>query len=634
MFNLDFPKSTEINYLTKFSGWYISTNHRDVKLSLYLNDKPYTSLLHGGYRPDVAAAFPKQKYASHSGFWGELLLPENFQPNTDIKIEIFADRKEKKLLFHNQFKLIGNTSNLPQREKKFNLEELLICPECGKKAAPCNVENCPVWIRGNTPHILCSEDLPFIKLTETETTHPYSEGILSVLNKIGENGIVLDFGAGNTQAEYLKPNICYLDVHQYQYTDVVCSTLKLPFLDNCFDGIISHAVFEHLPNPFTTAKELYRILKPGGLIFIDTAFLQPLHADPSHYFNMTVHGLRQILSDFEEINSGIFPHHYPSYSMMMLIQTIWPYIQQKEWQERLEDWHAFLIQEGDNLDMELGQKGREILAAGVFFEGIKLYNGQKIFTSKRLKNKFQRPDFLIIGAQKCGTNSLYNYLVQHPLVAPSLEHEIHYFDLNFDKELNWYQSKFPERESEIITGESSPYYLSHPLVAQRIFEIYPQIKLIVLLRNPAERTISHYYHEVRLGHESLSLPEAIAAEKNRLTGEIEKMIETRTYYSFNHQHYTYRARGKYIEQLQNWMRFFPKEQLLILLSEDLFTAPLETMNKVHNFLELPAYYSEKYLKYNSGKYSSPTDDIYQQLVEYFQPHNQQLAKYLGVDLNW
>lgn len=371
MFNLDFPKTSEIDYLTKFSGWYIPDKNCNIKLSLYLNNKPYISLLHGGYRPDVAAAFPEKKYASQSGFWGELLLPENIKPETKIQITIFAEEEEKKLLFQSQFQVIGSSPQTPQRQRNFNLEKLLICPECGQKAKPCNAKNCPVWMRGNTPHILQPGDFPFIKLTETETTHPYSEGILKVLNKIGDQGIVLDFGAGNTQKEYLKPNICYLDVQQYQYTDIVCSTLKLPFLDDCFDGIVSHAVFEHLPNPFIAAKELYRILKPGGLIFIDTAFLQPLHADPSHYFNMTIHGLRQILSDFEEIKSGIFPHHYPSYSMMMLIQTIWPHVQQKEWQKRLEDWHAFLVQEGDNLDMALGEKGREILAAGVFFEGKK-----------------------------------------------------------------------------------------------------------------------------------------------------------------------------------------------------------------------------------------------------------------------
>ncbi|NEQ36601.1 MAG: sulfotransferase domain-containing protein [Okeania sp. SIO3I5] len=244
-----------------------------------------------------------------------------------------------------------------------------------------------------------------------------------------------------------------------------------------------------------------------------------------------------------------------------------------------------------------------------------------------------KPNFLIIGAQKCGTNSLYNYLIQHPLVAPSLQHEIHYFDLNFDKDLKWYRAQFPELEPGIITGESSPYYLFHPLVAQRIFEKYPQMKLILILRNPAERAISHYYHEVRLGYESLSLKEAIAAEQTRLQGEVDRIIQTGRYYSFNHQHYTYKARGIYIEQLQNWMSIFPKKQFIILKSEDLFSNPQKTMNKVFQFLELPAYSSEKYLQYNSGNYSQPSAEIYQELVEYFQPYNQKLAEYIGINFH-
>ena len=241
-----------------------------------------------------------------------------------------------------------------------------------------------------------------------------------------------------------------------------------------------------------------------------------------------------------------------------------------------------------------------------------------------------KPYFLIIGAQKCGTNSLYNYLVQHPLIAPSLQHEIHYFDLNFDKDLEWYKSQFPELELGMITGESSPYYLFHPLVAQRVFDNYPQMKLIVLLRNPTERAISHYYHEVRLGSEFLSLKEAIATEETRLQGEVNKIIQTGTYYSFNHQHYTYLARGKYIEQLQNWMSIFPKEQFLILKSEDLFSTPQETMNKVFHFLEIPAYSSEKYIQYNPGNYSKPSQEIYQELVEYFEPYNQKLVEYMRI----
>lgn len=374
MFNLDAPQTKELNYLTQFAGWYIPNHDADVKLKIYLDNQPYSSLLHGGSRPDVAAAFPDEKNAAHSGFWGELLLPATIEAGSNVEIEIAAESQTVEFLYRERFLVTGKPEIFPERERKFNLEGMLRCPECDRQFSPpgnCNAENCPVWKRGNTFHVLPKGDLPFTRLIERQTTHPYSEEILDVLEKIGDDGIVLDFGAGNTQKEDIKPNICYLEVQQYRFTDIVCTTPKLPFADNCFDGVISHAVFEHIPNPFVTAKELYRILKPGGLIFIDTAFLQPFHSDPNHYFNMTVSGLRQIMSGFEEIHSGILPHHYPSYSMMMLIRIIWPHVEEKQWKRRLEDWHAFLMQEGDNLDGMLGEKGREILAAGVFFEGRK-----------------------------------------------------------------------------------------------------------------------------------------------------------------------------------------------------------------------------------------------------------------------
>jgi Sulfotransferase domain len=200
-------------------------------------------------------------------------------------------------------------------------------------------------------------------------------------------------------------------------------------------------------------------------------------------------------------------------------------------------------------------------------------------------------DFLIIGAQKCGTTSLYNYLVQHPQIVPALQKEVHFFDFNFDKGLDWYFGQFPNYNpaDNLITGEASPYYIFHPLVAKRVHQLFPKVKLIVLLRNPVERAISHYYHEVRLGCEPLCLEEAIASEPIRLQGETEKLIADGTYYSFNHQHYTYLSRGIYVDQLQSWFNLFPREQFLILKSEDLYANPAQVLNKVLEFLEVSPY---------------------------------------------
>ena len=241
------------------------------------------------------------------------------------------------------------------------------------------------------------------------------------------------------------------------------------------------------------------------------------------------------------------------------------------------------------------------------------------------------PDFLIIGAQKCGTTSLYHYLVQHPQIVPALQKEVHFFDLNFDKGLEWYQAQFQPLNSQnnLITGEASPYYIFHPLVPERVYQLFPKVKLIALLRNPVDRAISHYYHEVRLGYETMGLEDAIASEPIRLKGEIEKIIADGNYYSFNHRHFTYLSRGIYIDQLQTWMKYFPKEQFLIIPSDDLFINPDRTLTKVFEFLGLPAYQLTHYTKYNSGEYPPISQEIYQQLQAYFKPHNQKLETLLA-----
>ena len=374
MFNLDTPNSQKISYITNLSGWYIPEEKTEVRLNVLLNNQPYVTLSHRLLRPDVAAAFPLQENALNSGFSGDILIPNTIKPGEVIEIEICEENQNISLV-KKQFTLVANHNQQQQpRNRKFELKQILYCPECGSKLnqldKPCEVCNYPVYTRGNTPHILQKGDLPFLRLTETEKTHPYSPYVIELLTKIGD-GLVLDFGAGNTPEADLKPHICYLDVQQYPHTDIVCNTTKLPFPDAIFDAVISQAVFEHIPNPFQTAKELHRILKPGGIIFIDTAFMQPLHGDPSHYFNMTLHGLRLVMSDFEELRSGIRPYQYPSFGFIMQIEAVLPYITQESWKNKLQNWREFLLKEGNNLDIALEQKGREILAAGVFFEGIK-----------------------------------------------------------------------------------------------------------------------------------------------------------------------------------------------------------------------------------------------------------------------
>ena len=254
------------------------------------------------------------------------------------------------------------------------------------------------------------------------------------------------------------------------------------------------------------------------------------------------------------------------------------------------------------------------------------------------------PDFLIIGAQKCGTTSLYTYLEQHPCVIPAFRKELNFFDLGFGRGTIWYRAYFPTlfykqqiekvNRQNAITGEATPQYLFHPLAPERVATTLPNIKLIVLLRNPVDRAYSHYNHEKVRGRESLSFEDAMKAEKERLRKEKEKMLEDKNYQCLEYLYFSYLSRGIYVEQLKNWMNFFPKEQFLILKYEDFVDDPPGVFKQVLDFLKLPTWKLKEYKAFNAGKYSSGMNTTTRnRLIDYFEPHNEQLYQLLGMKFN-
>jgi hypothetical protein len=114
---------------------------------------------------------------------------------------------------------------------------------------------------------------------------------------------------------------------------------------------------------------VFRVLKPGGRVLIDTAFMQPLHGDPNHYFNMTSEGLRLVLEGFEVLELGSQPHQYPSYGLTMQINAVLPLMKDGDWKVRLSEFLDELKKGGGRLDEDLGPIGRTTLAAGVFAVG-------------------------------------------------------------------------------------------------------------------------------------------------------------------------------------------------------------------------------------------------------------------------
>jgi hypothetical protein len=254
------------------------------------------------------------------------------------------------------------------------------------------------------------------------------------------------------------------------------------------------------------------------------------------------------------------------------------------------------------------------------------------------------PDYIIIGAQKCGTSSLYRYLNEHPAIAPAAGKEVHYFDWHYSRGTSWYRAHFPtlvEREMfrartgvRLVTGEASPYYLFHPHAPARVKALLPSVKLIALLRNPVERALSAYHHQVRAGSEPLSFEEAVDQEPMRLAPEIERLTRDETFKGAAHRRFSYLSRGLYADQLEAWFRVFPREQLLVIRSEDFFEEPAAIVTQALQFLGLPPAHSSGFRRFNVGEYDGMEPAMRARLIEYFGPHNQRLYNLLGRDLGW
>ena len=261
--------------------------------------------------------------------------------------------------------------------------------------------------------------------------------------------------------------------------------------------------------------------------------------------------------------------------------------------------------------------------------------GLTVMRRRMRGDKCAQPDFIIIGAQKAGTSSIYAYLEPHPQVSPALSKEIHYFDLNYEKGPQWYSAHFPLQDelAQIhgITGEASPYYMVHPHAIGRILEDLPNVKLIALLRDPVERAISHYFHEKRHGTERLSLPDAILAEEKRLAPELEAMRRNPSYRSKPLRHFSYLYRSRYADQLKPLLPLLDEQRLLMLKSEDLFEDPQGTMSKTFAFLGLPDMEGpRRFGQLNRGKKTSIEPELRAMLVELLREPTRELKQLTGI----
>jgi len=239
------------------------------------------------------------------------------------------------------------------------------------------------------------------------------------------------------------------------------------------------------------------------------------------------------------------------------------------------------------------------------------------------------PDFLIIGAARCGTSSLFSNLLKHPqtrgpnlpLTRFSNQKECHFFDKKLDDPkhgIEWYKDRFKNVSSNCVFFEATPNYLFDPKVPGLVSRYMSHAKFIAMLRNPADRAWSHYFHWKNKNRH----PITVLRNKNSL----------------------YIQKGIYWKQLERWFQFFKREQFLIIRSEDFFENEKPIILQCFDFLGLQKYdINKKAIAYWDPKreylisrrtYERPPPRIINWLRNFYAPHNERLEKLLNRKFDW
>lgn len=240
------------------------------------------------------------------------------------------------------------------------------------------------------------------------------------------------------------------------------------------------------------------------------------------------------------------------------------------------------------------------------------------------------PNTLIVGAAKAGTTSLFDWLSQHPDVAPSRIKEVKYFDHNYSRGPNWYRAQFAPRRRHKVILEASPSYLWNRPVPERVRALLGSPKIIALLREPVDRAYSHYAMKVKQGFETLSFEEALAAEPERLAGLAERAAAGEEAFLGPHERFAYVAESLYAEQVERWLAVFPRESLLFIRSEDLFRDPQREMARTLDFLGLAPFDFCDLRPKNVGSYAPLTPELRARLEGRFAASNARLAQLTGI----
>jgi len=246
------------------------------------------------------------------------------------------------------------------------------------------------------------------------------------------------------------------------------------------------------------------------------------------------------------------------------------------------------------------------------------------------------PDFVIIGGQRCGTTSLFDSLSQHHAIEPSLNKEVHYFDLFSERGVDWYRAHFPveSKMSGRVAFEATPNYLAVADAPRLMHSVMPDVKLIVLLRNPVERTHSSWKLRTFEGSEHRSFEQAVEDEMAGVTMTYEGLDDDARQKVARAMRWAYVEKSRYVDHLVRWREYFDLDQCLILESETLFANPEEGLSIIEAFLGIDHDPAVTLPRTNFTASSAIDPSFRQYLSEYFAPHNERLEKLARITVDW
>lgn len=245
------------------------------------------------------------------------------------------------------------------------------------------------------------------------------------------------------------------------------------------------------------------------------------------------------------------------------------------------------------------------------------------------------PRVVCVGAMRCGTTTLVKQLKTHPDYVPAMRKEIHFFDKTRKQQLNGrdYRGFFPTRaemarhSEKAFTADITPSYMLFPQVPPYMARLLPEAKVLVLMRNPARRAVSHYYKRNRTRGR-----EGSAAGLNKFVLEELRLAEARPGYKAKFSHSL--ARGRYLEQILRFEAVFPREHLMYVASENMNREQQIWMDRIADFYEIPRWQIDPSQRSPQHAYEEPYPETIELLDDYFAPHNQALFEHLGVEFPW